>query len=84
MHGASDAPQRPVWQPTAFTKLVNQQDEDVEISHAAKTPGELSQPTAQLPHDGLFNLQDREELAEAPGGDPRAMHRADLARFNAG
>jgi hypothetical protein len=84
VHGATDTPERPVGQATAFTQLVNQQDEDVEVSHAAETLRQLSQPTAKLPHNGLFELQDREELAEAPGGDSGAVHCTDLTRLNAG
>jgi hypothetical protein len=83
LDGTADAPQRPVGQPTAFTQVIDQQGKNVEISHAAKAPGQLPKPTAELSHNGLFDLEDRDELAKAPRRDPDAVHRADLAGFDA-
>jgi hypothetical protein len=84
MHGIADVTERPIGRPAAFAQLVKQQDEDVEIPHAAKAPRELPKPTAELPRSGLFEPEDREKLAEPPGGDPRAVDGADLARLEAG
>jgi hypothetical protein len=84
VHGIANAPERPVGQPAALAQLVNQQDEDVEISHAAKAPRQLPKPAAEFPHNGLFEPEDREKLAEAPGRDPGAVHGADLARLDTG
>jgi len=83
VHGTTDAPERPVGQPTAFPQLVNQQGEDVEIAHAAQAPRQLPKATAELSNNGLLDLEDRKELAQAPRRDPDTMHRTNLAGLDA-
>jgi len=83
VHGTTNPPERPVWHPTAFTQLVNQQSEDVQIPHIAKTPRQLPKATAELSNNGLFDLEDRKELAQAPRRDPDTMHRTNLAGLDA-
>lgn len=62
-------------------QLVYQQEEDVCFADTAKTTSHLSQMPAKTA-DVAVEVQQGQQLAQPPGGDPGTMDRLDVASLN--
>lgn len=64
-------------------QLVNQQEENVELSYGAKTRRHAAQPPRQFARGVAIELQDGDDLANPARRHPRAMERLDVAFVDA-
>ena len=60
-------------------QLVDQDEQHVELADGAETRGDLPETPAELARHGAVELQHRQQLAQAPGGDAGLVQRAHVA-----
>jgi hypothetical protein len=64
-------------------QLVNQQEQNIQLSNRTESRGHTTKPAVEFRRDVVVELEDRQELAEAPRRDTRAMQRGDIAVLHA-
>jgi hypothetical protein len=66
-----------------FMQLVYQEEQNVGFTNTSEAARHFSQAARQLPRRRLVELEDRQQFAEPPRRDSRAVDGADFARFDA-
>ncbi|HEY6211321.1 MAG TPA: hypothetical protein VIW45_03505 [Vicinamibacterales bacterium] len=67
--------------PARLMQLVYQQEEHIELAHAAEVLGHLSQTPAELSRRRVFQLKDGHQLPKTAGRHARGMKHPDIAAF---
>jgi hypothetical protein len=63
-------------------KFVHEQQQHIGFAHRAETPRDLAQPSAEFTRGALIELQHRDELAQSPRRNPRAVDGALVPFFD--